>query len=89
MLSQAVQFPGISDVFGDLFATGAGSQLVESELPVDLEGVAFSEASAELFRRGLGVLVGYRRGRSLDISPAADIELAGGDLVILMRRLAR
>lgn len=86
MLSQAVQFPGVSDVFGDLFSPGTGSHLYEEGLRSEEEGKRFSEVSAALFRRGEGILVGYRREGKLELTPSEDEVLRGRDRVIVLRR---
>ncbi len=86
MLSQAVQFPGVSDVFGDLFSPGKGSHLIELPLPKAQEDKAFSELSQTLFREAQGILVGYRRQGALELSPAHDEILRHGDRMIVLRR---
>lgn len=87
MLSQVVQFPGISDVFGSLFNPGEGSQVHESALPEALVGKSFAEASAQLFKDQQGILLGYRRAGELNISPRLDPQLKGGDTIIIIRQV--
>ena len=86
MLSQVVQFPGVSDVFGDLFTPGTGSHLKEEMLDTDFFGKKFSEISSALFSKGNGVLVGYRRDGKLELSPSEDVVLQKNDRVIVVRR---
>lgn len=87
MLSQVVQFPGISDVFGSLFNPGEGSQVYESRIQESLVGKSFSEASGELFKQGKGILVGFRRGSELFISPKQDPQLKGSDSIIVIKQV--
>lgn len=86
MLSQVVQFPGVSDFFGDLFTPGEGSHVHEQRLGEEYQNLRFSEASARFFTDGLGVLVGYRREGLLTISPNENPTLQKGDRVIIIRR---
>lgn len=86
MLSQVVQFPGVSDVFGDLFTPGTGSHLKEEVLDSAHFGKKFSEVSGTLFSKGQGILVGYRRGGKLELSPKDDVKLEKNDRVIVVRR---
>lgn len=86
MLSQAVQFPGVSDVFGDLFSPGKGSHLIDLPLGAEHRGKRFSEVSRSLFLEGKGILVGYRRRGELRLTPGEDEELGAGDRMILLRR---
>lgn len=85
MLSQAVQNPGVSDAFRDLFDTAKGSQLREMPIPEELVGEDFGEAMHAMYRDGKGVLVGYRRDDQVDLSPEKDVEFRLGDYAILMR----
>ncbi len=86
MLSQAVQFPGVSDVFSDLFSPGKGSHLIELRLRKELVGKHFSEVSQVLFGDGEGILVGYRREGALELTPGQDEMLVAGDRVIMLKR---
>ena len=86
MLSQAVQSPGMTDVFADLFDAGVGSYVREMPLPDSLIGESFTAASTELFARGLGVLLGYHRG-GIEMAPEGDPVLERGDRLILLSRL--
>jgi len=88
MLSQAVQSPGVTDVYGDLFNSGTGSQVHEEPAPGDLVGQPFSKAAAALYARGEGSLIGYRRSGEVHLSPAGDPPLRTGDRVIVVRRQA-
>lgn len=87
MISQVVQFPGISDVFGSLFDPGEGSQVYEIPLPKEMVNKHFSEASTSLFESGRGVLIGYRRGADLVMSPKDDGELKANDNIIIIKQV--
>lgn len=87
MISQVVQFPGISDVFGSLFDPGEGSQVYEKQLPDEMVGKSFSDVSSSLFENGRGVLIGYRRGTDLVMSPKKDVELKAKDNIIIIRQV--
>jgi len=58
MLSQTVQFPGLSDVFGSMFGVGEGVMMREASVPDDLIGTRFADAAKACSERGLGVLLG-------------------------------
>ena len=88
MLSQVVQYPGISSVFGSLFRPGEGTQVDELALPSTLEGSSFSQVCVESFKRGLGIVVGFRRDDALTISPRQDPTLERGDRLVLIRQMS-
>ena len=84
MLSQTVQFPGLSDVFSSLFSVGEGTQVRQVPLPHDWVGQRFSEASRMCSELGLGVLLGYRRGTDLRMSPSATDILEASDSAVVL-----
>jgi voltage-gated potassium channel len=86
MLSQAVQSPGMTDVFADLFDAGVGSFVSEASA-AGLIGRRFSEASATLLAEGSGVLLGLRRGGVPLLAPEGDPPIETGDRLILLSRL--
>ena len=86
ILSQAVRSPGMTGVFSDLFRSGVGSRIRERVLEEHESGV-FSGLSAVLYAAGEGVLIGYRRGDFLQLSPAPSVALQGGDRLLLLQRM--
>lgn len=86
MLSQVVQYPGVSDVFGDLFTPGEGSYLEEEPVEQGMIGRSFSEVSRDLFMCQRGILMGYRRAGTLKLSPKEDVRFEAMDRVIIIRR---
>ena len=86
MLSQAVQSPGMTDVFADLFDAGVGSCV--REVAADTaHGKPFSAAAAALFEGGEGVLLGLRRDETLMMAPEGDPVIEYDDRLILLTRL--
>ena len=85
MLSQAAQFPGISDVFADLFQIGGGSQL--REMPVKSSDKTFGSLVQRLLAVNGGVAIGYRRGEEVNMVPAPNTALEVGDKAIVMSRV--
>jgi voltage-gated potassium channel len=86
ILSQAVRSPGMTGVFSDLFRSGTGSRILERPAG-ERAGMRFSALSAALYAAGDGVLIGYRRGDFLQLSPREDVELTEADRVILLQRM--
>lgn len=84
ILSQAVRSPGMTGVFSDLFRAGSGSRIIEQRAG---EGVAFSTLSRMLYGEGIGVLIGYRRGDALALSPPGDARLQPDDRVLILQRM--
>jgi len=87
ILSQAVRSPGMTRVFSNLFRSGVGSRILERSVGTDA-GQRFSALSRTLYSAGRGVLIGYRRGDFLQLSPPGDVLLVEGDRVILLQRMA-
>lgn len=87
MLSQSLQSPGLSELFTQLFETGAGSALRQVPVPDGLIGTRFCEAATEAIARGLGALAGFRRGDELHLPPGDDLVLAEGDQLLLLQRI--
>ena len=85
MMSQVVQFPGISDVFNCLFDPGDGTQV--TEVSIDGTGKRFSELSQQLYKSANAIIIGYRRKGELVMSPKDDPMLEGGDTVIVIRHV--
>ena len=85
MLSQSVQFPGLSDVFGSIFGVGEGVMMRQIRLPGELNGKTFAEASHYLLQHNQGIAVGYRRAGELRMTPAASEALLTRDVLIVMR----
>ena len=85
MISQVVQFPGISDVFNSLFDPGDGTQV--TEVAIEGSGKRFSELSQTLYRSTNAILIGYRRDQKLVMSPKDDPTLEQGDTIIVIRRV--
>ncbi|MFT5685211.1 MAG: voltage-gated potassium channel [Myxococcota bacterium] len=86
MLSQAVQSPGMTDVFADLFDAGIGS-FVQEILPGDLVGKRFTDASAVLMAECEGILLGLKRGGVAVLAPGDNPMIEGDDRLILLSRL--
>ena len=87
ILSQAVCRPGITGVFSDIFRSGSGSRILERPVGVGA-GQRFSALSGKLYADEGGVLIGYRRGDVLCLSPMEDIVLVETDRVILLQRMS-
>ncbi|MFT5685212.1 MAG: voltage-gated potassium channel [Myxococcota bacterium] len=84
ILSQAVRSPGMTGVFSDLFRSGTGSRILERAAGVT---ASFSALSETLYAAGEGVLLGYRRGDFLQLSPRTDVAITPEDRVILLQRM--
>ena len=87
ILSQAVRSPGMTEVFSDVFRSGIGSRIQERALEAGEAGQVFSALSRTLYAAGAGVLIGYRRGESLTLSPDTDLSLLPDDRIILLQRM--
>ena len=86
VLSQAVCRPGMTEVFSNLFRSGSGSRIVERPVGAGA-GKRFSALSGTLYAAEEGVLIGYRRGDELHLSPQEDAVLSQTDRVILLQRM--
>lgn len=82
VLSQAVQTPGVSDVYNHLFMPAEGAQLNEHPIDPSWAGMRFSEVSSASLKTERGVLLGYIRDRERFLAPAEDIKLKTGDKLI-------
>lgn len=89
MLSQAIQNPGVSAVFRDLFDAGTGSQIRQVRLPHSFEGKHFSELMGAALKLKLGIPVGFRRGEEVVVSPLEDPLLRAGDMLLVIDRVTR
>lgn len=87
MLSQALQSPGLSQVFSSLFATAAGAVLERQPVPDELVGLPYSRAIAEGPKTGLGAVVGIQRDDELHLPPAEELELSTDDNLVVIRRI--
>lgn len=85
MMSQVVQFPGISDVFNCLFDPGNGTQV--TEVSIEKLGQRFSALSQTLYQSTNAIIIGYRRSGELVMSPKDDPILEEGDTIILIRQM--
>ena len=87
MLSQSLQSSGLSELFTQLFETGAGSAFQQQPVPAELLGSHFSEAIAESTKLGLGALAGVRRGDELHMPPGEDLILTDADHLLLLQKI--
>ncbi len=87
MLSQSLQSLGLSEMFTELFETGAGSALRQTPVPGELVGIPFADAVTETITMGLGALAGFRRGDELHLPPDGDSVLAEDDQLLLFQRI--
>lgn len=85
-LAQAVCRPGMTAVFSDIFRSGSGSRIVERSVG-EGAGQRFSALAGSLYAAAEGVLIGYRRGEALELSPTEDIVLRKTDRVIVLARM--
>jgi voltage-gated potassium channel len=85
MLSQSAQSPGVSDVYRDLFRPGAGSAVVEEDVPTQWHGRAYSELVSAWVSEGLGAAIGYRRDGVVVLAPGVGVMLQPGDRAVLIR----
>jgi voltage-gated potassium channel len=85
MLSHAAQFPGVSDVFRNLFEPGSGSVIAQAPVPDAQVGRTFAEAATAWLEAGTGSLLGYRRGETVQLAPSAAVRLVAGDELIFVR----
>jgi voltage-gated potassium channel len=83
MLSQAVQSPGITDVYQQLFQPD-GTTLRTIALPEDLRGQGFLDAAEALSRASSHLLIGLRRGEALIMDPDSDLRLEADDVLIVL-----
>ena len=88
LLSQAVQSPGITRAFEELFEAGVGSHFQEVGLDAEFQGQSFSRVSKELFERYGVCLVALRRGQEMIVSPTEDPPVEREDRAIVIRPLA-
>ena len=87
MLSQAVKSPGVSEVFTDLFSRGRGHPHRGAGRCMQRKRVRFfSSLMATTFATGDGVLMGYRRGKVLHMSPGQGDVVQEGDALIFLAR---
>lgn len=85
MLSQALQRPGLSELFTSLFETAAGSVLELRPVPASLVGKPYSHAITDAPSSQLGVVAGLQRDDELMLPPREDIELTESDSLLVMR----
>lgn len=85
MLSHAAQFPGVSDVFHNLFEPGAGSVIAQVPLASADVGRPFSDVAARVMTSGDGAVLGYRRGEGLRLAPPPTTALMAGDSLVIVR----
>ena len=81
MLSQAVQSPGITDVFSALFSPG-GPPVSALVMPPRFAGQRFSAVSDALLDDGTHLLLGYQRGEALFMAPDGDPVLEIDDTLL-------
>jgi voltage-gated potassium channel len=84
MLSQAVQNPGMSGAFKDLFEPGSGSAMFFRPLQDGYVGETFERVARDIRSRRGAILIGYRRAGAVDLAPAEDITFRQGDNLIVL-----
>ncbi len=85
MLSHAVQFPGVSAVFSNLFEPGSGSVIAQEPLSSSDVGRPFAELAGRLLADGHGAVLGYKRGEVVKLAPPPTTALMAGDALIVVR----
>ena len=87
MLSQAVQSSGLSELFTQLFETGAGTAFRYRPLPQNYLDLPFHQAVERTMAEARGALVGVESGGALRLPPDADYRLQEGDQLLLVERI--
>jgi Trk K+ transport system NAD-binding subunit len=89
LLARSAIYPGLADLVADLVADG-GTELYRVNLPPDLVGLDFAEASFRLRQQHQATLVAVRRGLQCLFGGAEELRLAADDdLVIIAEDLGR
>ena len=89
LLARAAIYPGLADIVADLVSSG-GSELYRVDLPGDMVGLSFEEASYRLQFQHQATLLAVRRGADVIFSGQKDFTLRpDDDIVVIAESLGR